>query len=207
MRCYIFASAEIQSYEWLKNIDFDDSFIICADGGLKHIKKLGLKANVWIGDGDSLKEDEPLAEEVITFPPQKDNTDTDLAVEFALKNGYKEIIIIGGIGGRIDHEFSHFCLLRKILERGASGFLVDEKNIITMRDRTFEIKDNGKKYVSFFPFGEDVIDFSVKGLKYECEGIALSSKEAKASSNSFKNGETATISFDKGCVLVIYSDD
>ncbi len=207
MRCYIFASAEIKSYEWLKNIDFNDSFIICADGGLKHIKKLGLKANVWIGDGDSLEGDKALAEEVITFPVQKDNTDTDLAVELALERGYEEIIIIGGIGGRIDHEFSHFCILRKILERKATGYLVDEKNIITMKDRPFELKDNGKKYVSFFPFGGDVLNFSVKGLKYECEGIILSSKEAKASSNSFKNGEEATVSFDAGCILVICSDD
>lgn len=207
MKCYIFSSGEINSDEWLKKIDFSDSFLICADGGIKHTKKLGLVADIWLGDGDSLAGDEPLAKEVIKFPVKKDNTDTDLAVEMALKRGFRNITIVGGLGGRIDHEFSHFCLLKKILDSGGKGFLLDEKNFVTMENKGFELIDYGRKYVSFFPFGGDVTGFSIKGLLYEADGITLECGKVQASSNQFCKGKTAKINFDDGYLLVIYSED
>ena len=207
MRCYIFASAAIDSYEWLKNTDFSDSFIICADGGVKHAQALSLKPDVWIGDGDSLCGEDSFAAEMIKLPVQKDNTDTDLAVELALERGFRDIVIIGALGGRRDHEFSHYCLLKKILDSGGEGILLDEKNIITMKNKPFNLENIGKKYVSFFPFGGDVKNFSVKGLKYEAEGLRLSCAAAQASSNCFDGNKSATVSFDSGYVLVIFADD
>ena len=117
MKCYIFCSADIASYDFLKDIDFEDSYVICADGGYKHALKLGIMPDLWLGDGDSLSSDSGcgvIAKEIMNFPVRKDNTDTDLAIEVALKRGYKDIVILGGLGGRRDHEFSHFCLLKKI---------------------------------------------------------------------------------------------
>lgn len=207
MRCFIFSSAVIEDYKWLEKVDFSDSFIICADGGIRHTKKLGIVADVWMGDGDSLGENSPFAKEVYTFPPQKDNTDTDLAVMLALERGCKDITIIGGLGGRIDHEYSHFCLLKKIVDSGADGRIIDKKNTVTMKKSSFIIENCGKSYISFFPFGGDVTNFSVKGLKYECEKIHLKCGEVQASSNSFEGKNTAQIDFDSGYVLVICADD
>lgn len=207
MRCFIFSSAVIEDYKWLEKIDFSDSFIICADGGLKHTKHLGLVADVWMGDGDSLGEESPFAKEVYNFPPQKDNTDTDLAVMLALEQGCTDITLIGGLGGRIDHEYSHFCLLKKIIDSGADGRIIDEKNTVTMKKSSFTIENCDKSYISFFPFGGDVTNFSVKGLKYECEKIQLKCGEVQASSNCFDGKDTARIDFDSGYVLVICADD
>lgn len=207
MKCYIFSSAEISSYGWLEQLDFSNSFVICADGGIKHAKKLGITADVWIGDGDSLQDSKILAKRIIEFPPEKDNTDTDLAVMFALERGFRNITIIGSLGGRIDHEFSHFCLLKKILDSGAKGVLLDEKNTVTMENASFELCNSKRQYVSFFPFGGDVTNFSVKGLKYEAKGMTLSCGQVQASSNCFAGEKTAQITFDSGCVLVICSDN
>lgn len=207
MKCYIFSSAEISSYKWLEKLDFSDAFIICADGGIKHTKKLGLTADVWMGDGDSLESDEIAAKKLVEFPPEKDNTDTDLAVMFALENGFKDITIIGALGGRIDHEFSHFCILKKILDSGARGVLLDEKNTVTMEKSSFKLTDNGRSYISFFPFGGDVKNFSIKGLRYEAEGMTLSCGQVQASSNCFNGEKTASITLDSGYLLVICSDD
>ena len=123
MRCFIFGSAPIESYNYLKNMDFSDSLIICADGGIKHAEALGLTPDVWLGDGDSLCGDDVEVGERYTLPVRKDNTDMDLAIELALEKGCKDITVIGGIGGRRDHEFSHFCLLKKLLENGAKAGL------------------------------------------------------------------------------------
>lgn len=207
MKCFIFGSAEIESYDYLKKVDFSNSFIICADGGIKHSDALGVIPDVWLGDGDSLLGAAVRAKECYNYPVRKDNTDTDLAVELALERGYTDITILGGIGGRRDHEFSHFCLLKKILDRGARGRLLDKKNEITMENKSFKLYPDGRKYISFFPFGGDVTNFSVKGLRYETEGMRLCCDKVQASSNCFDGEDEAVICFDSGCVLVMRTDD
>ncbi len=209
MKCYIFCSADIESYSFLEDIDFSKAYVICADGGYKHAVNLGIIPDLWLGDSDSLAvgEIEVNAKEIMHFPTRKDNTDTDLAVEAALERGFREIVLLGALGGRLDHEFSHFCLLKKILMRGGKGMLLDEKNEITMADKSFELYPNKKKYISFFPFGDEVKNFSVKGLGYEAENMTLRNGEVCASSNCFDDGDVAEISFSDGYVLIIRADD
>lgn len=207
MRCFVFCSAPIKNYEYLKKFDFENSFVICADGGYVHAEKLGIIPDLWVGDGDSLTSSKVTAKETLTFPAKKDNTDTDLAVMEALERGYKDIIILGALGGRVDHEFSHFCLLRKILDNGGRGVLVDANNEITMENKSFRVFPNDKKYISFFPFGGDVEGFSVKGLCYEARNINLSCGQVQASSNRFDGEKPGEIEFSKGYVLVVRSND
>lgn len=208
MKCYIFSRVQTQDIEYLGNIDFSKEFVICADGGYDFARRLGIVPDVWLGDGDSLKSKNIEAKETIKFPPEKDNTDTDLAVELALERGFKEIVILGGIGGRIDHEFSHFCLLKKILENGAKGYLIDSRNEVTMENGPFSVYPGEKKYISFFPFGGDVEGFSVEGLKYKAENVTLKSDMTLAQSNCFEEGgRQAKVSFKSGFLLVIRAND
>ncbi len=207
MRCYVFCSAPIEDYGYLDKYDFKKGFVICADGGYKHAKKLGIVPDLWLGDGDSLGMCEIDSKEKLVFPVKKDYTDTDLAVTEALKRGFDEILIFGALGGRLDHEFSHFCLLKKILDNGAKGFLINSKNEITMENKSFTVFPDDKKYISFFPFGGEVADFSVKGLCYEAENMTLKCNQVQASSNCFDGNKRGKISFSDGYVLVIKSND
>ncbi len=207
MRCYIFCSAPVESYDFMKRIDFSDGFVICADGGYVHAETLGIVPDLWLGDGDSLLQRKVIAKEKITFPTKKDYTDTDLAVMTALERGYRDIVMLGALGGRLDHEFSHFCLLKKILNAGGKGVLLDEKNEITMEKTDFTVYPNDKKYISFFPFGGDVKGFSVKGLCYETENMHLKCDSVQASSNCFDGDNPGEISFSSGYLLVIRSND
>ena len=207
MICYIFCSALIENYDYLRKFDFGKNFVICADGGYMHAERLGLVPDLWLGDGDSLNKNRVIAKEIITFPVKKDYTDTDLAVTEALNRGFKEVVILGALGGRLDHEFSHFCLLKKILDSGAKGVLLNEKNEITMENKPFMVYPKDKKYVSFFPFGGDVTGFSVKGLFYETEDMHLQTDKVQASSNCFDGDNPGEISFKSGYVLVIKSND
>lgn len=207
MRCYIFCSAQVESYDFMRKIDFSDGFVICADGGYAHAKALGIVPDLWLGDGDSLFEPDVAAKEKITFPEKKDYTDTDLAVMTALERGYTDIVMLGALGGRLDHEFSHFCLLKKILNAGGRGVLLDEKNEITMEKDDFIVYPNDKKYISFFPFGGDVENFSVKGLCYEAENMCLKCDSVQASSNCFDGDKSGMVSFSSGYLLVVRSND
>lgn len=209
MRGYIFCSGPIRDYEAFRKFSFDEGKVICADGGFLHARRMGIRPDMILGDCDSCEEVYPQDVPTQIFPAHKDFTDTNLAIDYAISIGCDEVILLGGIGGRIDHEFSHFCLLQYGLSKGIRIFLVDEKNEIWMENKSFELHKcaHNRKYVSFFPYGGDVQDFSVKGLLYTAEHMTLRCDRVQASSNAFGEEETAQISFSSGTVLVVLSDD
>ncbi len=205
-RAVIFCSGLISNYDYVKEKNFTDSLLICADGGLAHMNKLGLVPDVFIGDNDSWRNAVPDGIEVIQCPCEKDYTDTQMCIDYAIRRGCYDIEIYGCFGGRIDHEFSHFCLLAYGLKRGAKIVLSDEHNDVWIADKPFVLKRGKRKYVSFFPFGDNVEGFSLTGLKYLANDIVLECSKVTASSNEFADDE-ATVEFKSGTLLVMLCDD
>lgn len=206
MKAYIFCNGPISDYGFLKNKDFSDCLVICADGGMRHTERLKITPDVIVGDFDSAKS--RLSDiSSVECPTHKDYTDTERCVDLAIERGCKEIELIGAFGGRVDHEFSHYCLMAYALKKGASLVAVDEKNEAFMKDKPFRITDRKKKYVSFFAYGGTVEGLWLKGLKYELEGVSLRCDTTLSVSNEFLSDEDAEISFDKGILLVILSED
>ena len=203
----IFCGGPIASYDYLRAMDFQGKFIICADGGLKHLCELGISADVIVGDNDSWTGEYPKSAEVIKLPMEKDFTDTNFCVDYLIERGYKNIEIIGGMGGRADHEFSHYCLIDYALSKGARIRMTDEHNEIWMENKPFTLFRGNKKYVSFFPFGGTVEGLSVRGLKYSADNIRLECDKVQASSNEFSDCEAAEIDFKSGTLLVMLCDD
>lgn len=208
----IFCGADIARYDYLKEIDFSAAYIICADSGIRHARALNLKPNLVVGDHDSWHGEYPEYAEKIECNPKKDDTDTGLCINRAIELGFDEIILFGATGGRLDHEFSHYCLMMGALKRGVTIKMIDENNEIRMENKPFElnraeVERNGKRYISFFPYGGDVRNFSVHGLKYTAENINLKCSMAVASSNEFSDGDTAEIDFSDGVVLVMICKD
>ncbi len=201
-RAIIFCSGEMDTdHVWLP--EYQKDLVLCADGGYRHAKRLGIIPDLIIGDLDSGISEYPSEVASRIYPSEKDATDTNLCLDYAMEQGCQEVIILGGFGGRLDHEFSHYSLLLYGLRRGVRVKLVNGCHEIWMEDKPFVLKPDNKKYVSFFPFGGDVENFSVRGLKYEAECIKLSCDLVQASSNQFKDGKIAEISFEKGGILLI----
>lgn len=208
----IFCGAEIENYNFLREIDFSSAYIICADSGIRHAIALKLEPNLVIGDHDSWCGVYPEKTEKFECKPEKDDTDTALCIDEAIERGFKKIILLGATGGRLDHEFSHYCLMAKGLEKGVRIKMIDENNEIWMENKPFElsraeVERCGMRYVSFFPYGRDVLNFSVCGLKYSAENIRLRCSAAVASSNEFDGETTAKIDFSDGTVLVMICKD
>ena len=203
----IFCGGPIENYDYLKDMDFQGRLLICADGGLKHLIELGLDPDVIIGDNDSWMGEYPDCAEVIKLPAEKDFTDTHFCIDYLVERGYTNIEIIGGIGGRCDHEFSHYCLLAYGLKRGVKIRLTDEHNEIWMENKPFTLCKGKKKYISFFPFDGAVEGFSVSGLKYLADNMRLECDKVQASSNEFLDYEKAEINFKSGNLLVMLCDD
>lgn len=101
--------------------------LIAADSGMRHAAALGLTPELWTGDFDSVEEglrafhaDIPME----IFPPEKDQTDGEIAVEAALKRGATELVLVGAFGGeRADHAYLHLAAAVRLAGEGVSCVL------------------------------------------------------------------------------------
>lgn len=197
--CYIVGAGDFSENITLRVGDF----VIAADGGFDNLKKIGITPDLLIGDFDSISELPP-GIETVRHPVEKDETDTFLAYKLGAERGYREFIVLGGTGGRIDHTLANYSLMfyakrennnLTVIGSGTRAHaLVNEKRTL--------IGKKGKS-VSVFAFGGDAFSVSIKGLKYEAENIVLRPEFALGVSNSYiKDGE-AYVSVGNGALLVI----
>lgn len=171
-RCVIVAAGKINSDEIIKNNIFYDDYIIAADAGYTTLKKLNIVPNLIVGDFDS--SDTPENDiETIVLNPIKDCTDTEFAVDTAVKKGFNEIIILGGLGGRIDHSFANITLVGKFKNKGVNLTLITEfQKIYALKDETKSIAKSNS-YVSLFAFGSEC-SVTLDGMFYPLNDYILS---------------------------------
>ena len=133
-RCVIVGAGPIENYirtrEYLKE---DDFFIFC-DGGLRHRAGLGVGPDLIIGDFDSFSEAEARADgaPMVVLPREKDDTDTVAAAKEGLSRGFKEFLLIGAIGGRLDHTLGNVYLLEFLAEAGARGEILTDREVLSL---------------------------------------------------------------------------
>lgn len=211
-RAVIISGGEMRDYDFYKNIIKEDDYIICADGGARHITQLYIKPDLFLGDFDSCDYykvmKNPLFSdcEIRKFKPEKDKTDTHIAVVEAVERGFEDIVMVGCTGSRLDHSMANIGLLKIINDKGLFGEITDEKNIIRLYNKPFEIKKSEGKFFSLLPFGKIVTGLTLKGLKYQLNDYTLSLGDSICISNEFKD-DIAKVSFTDGEVLLFLSND
>lgn len=190
--------------------------VVAVDGGLEHLKPLGLIPDAVVGDFDTVNQEvfleyhklEQVSWEV--HRPEKDETDTELAIETAVHMGAEEITILGGTGGRIDHMLANIHLLACCLERGISAMIVDQQNRLYLIDRETHFTRQGQwgKYISFIPLTEQVSGITLTGFKYPLtkKHIAIGREAGLCVSNELAE-EHGTITFDSGILICVESRD
>lgn len=192
-------------YEWA-------DLVIAADGGSLYLDNAGLAPHVLLGDFDSLpgpvlqklKGNESI--EIITFQPEKDYTDMELAVDLALERGAYEIVMVGASGIRLDHTIANIHLLYKILKSGAKGYIEDEHNRICLIDSSITLYKTDDCKVSLVPLPPYVKGITTTGLLYPLNGETLVFGTGRGISNEFVS-EKATVSLEEGLLLVFVSKD
>lgn len=211
MRCWIFCSSLDGEYGFLSESQFAeniaDSFVICADGGYRAAEKLGIKPDLWVGDMDSYNGEIEECCEKKLFPSDKDMSDSHIAVLEALERNMTEIYLTGATGGRLDHEYSNYCLLKLVLKKGGFASIINKNNRVFMTDKPMDIRCMGEKYISFFPFGGEIKNFTVKNAKYELTDYCLGDDTTYTVSNEFLDGQPVRVDFSTGYLLVICSND
>jgi len=197
--CLVFCAA---GFDGLITPVGERDHIIAADGGLTHVRSLGLVPGDIIGDFDSLGY---VPEDGTVFPVEKDDTDSMLALRRGLSLGYTRFLIYGGLDGkRLDHTIANFQALRFLAEQGARGTLVGRDYLITViKNDTLRFPAGMAGDISVFCPGPDARGVDISGLYYETDGVTLSGSFPLGVSNHF-TGAPASVGVRDGCLLVMW---
>lgn len=197
----------------IENFDF----LIAADRGLMFFHNSKRKPTHLVGDFDSVDQsvlEAYLADKEIVirrFVPEKDLTDTEIAIDLALELGADSIVLLGATGNRLDHTIGSIQCLAKPLRAGINCKIVDSKNLIYLLDESHSPASISKKeqygtFVSLLPLTTTVVGLTLKGFKYPLNKHTLTSENSLGISNEIVD-KTGEISFDSGILIVIESRD
>lgn len=207
-RCVILCAAPINSYSWLKQMIRPDDFLICADGGFHHTEAIERTPDILLGDFDSGKKPINASFELTAFPPEKDYTDSMLALKTGIERGFKDFLLLGGLGGRIDHSFANLSLLTYALDENVTLKLADEQNtleVIRDESKSFKRGETGEM-LSVFPLGGYAYGVTLKGVKYPLNEYTMEAVCSLGVSNEITD-EFANITVAKGTLLIVRSHD
>ena len=195
----------------------DSARIIAADSGYLTARRFGFRPELLLGDLDSLDRTRLAPHELdeldkLIVPAVKDDTDTQLAVEtlFERFGTDIDIVIVGGLGGRLDHTLSSVFLLEYIAKKGAAAIMTDGRNrvrVMTAHGTTQRLRiARGYKYLSLVSLSDVCEGVSVGGVFYPLSGATLTRDWSYAVSNEI-TADNADISLNSGIMLVIESRD
>jgi thiamine pyrophosphokinase len=187
--------------------------IIAADHGLMVADRLNIVPDFIVGDFDSVSETVLMkyrdsSTKIMTFPREKDKTDTQIGLELAMKNNASVITIIGATGSRLDHVLANIHLLLLPMQNGISAYILDTNNKIYLRNKCFAISKDKQygNYISLLPYGDRVSDLSLRGFKYPLNHIIYSAGSSLGISNEIQEDE-AWVELAEGILVVIESKD
>lgn len=200
--CYIIGAGDVPEKNIIVN---SGDFIICADGGYTHRKIFTAKADLIIGDFDSLG-NIPNEDNTVVLPTEKDDTDMAFAVKEGFKRGFDTFVILGGLGGnRPDHSIANIQLLHTVCNKGGTAFLVSGSKIFTaVKDKKVTFSKECTGYISVFSLTDKSEGVTLRNLKYELSNSTLKNSAVLGVSNEFTEKE-AEIEVKNGVLLLFWN--
>ena len=188
-----------------------DELRIVVDGALEVTHRLGIRPDYIVGDFDTVNQE--LLEHyekdiVLRHPPEKDQTDTELAIETALNAGCSQLAFFGATGSRLDHSLGNIFLLENLLKQGIEAEILNENNRLYLKNQDFVLKRKETRgdFVSLLPLTETVENVTLCGFKYAVENLTFYRERTLGISNEITE-EEARIEFSKGTFIVVESRD
>lgn len=201
--CLVIGSVPVED-NIFQNVDMQERFVICADGGYDNAVKFGIQPNLIIGDFDSLQNKLPDDVETIRLKIEKDDTDMLAAVKEGIQRGYRRFELVGALGGeRFDHSFANLCVLQYLGSQGCKAVMKDGlRQVFLLNGGRLTLSKVKGSTVSVFPFGCASCEVSYTGLQYPLEQAILYSNIPLGVSNHVVE-DTAQIIVHSGDALVI----
>ena len=182
-----------------------DDFVIACDRGYVYCERLGIRPDLLISDFDSY--DGPIDSTVplLSFSSIKDDTDTMLAVRYALEHGFQKLLLCCALGGRLDHMIANLQSLVYAQKHGLSAILKSEDTeVITLRNRSILLPRRPGWSLSVFAFDGPCRGVWISGARYPLQDAELTPSFPLGVSNQWAS-ETAKISVEEGILLIVLS--
>ncbi|MEG1559361.1 MAG: thiamine diphosphokinase [Clostridia bacterium] len=198
--CYIIGGGLFEGIEIKKR---EGDLIIAADKGYDFAKGCGIEPDIILGDFDSISK-KPEGSNVLIYPEEKDDTDTMIAIKYALAHGYKNLVLFCCMGNRLDHTLANIQSIAYASRMGANVVMHGRDTdcyAVTNGILTFDFPVHG--IVSVFCIGKNAVGVNLVGLKYPLNDATLIGDFPIGTSNEFL-GEPASIFVRNGTLLVIH---
>lgn len=201
--------------DFLKKNKTENTCLIAADRGVEFFMGTDLEPDVAVGDFDSLSAEgakymETLKHtEIRRLKPEKDDSDTQSAANYAIEQGTERIMILGATGNRIDHLMANFGLLMLGKTKQVQIVLVDAYNYMSLIESGMILNKEEQfgKYVSFFPIEGEVTGLTLKGFKYPLNSYTLKVEDSGLTVSNEISDPEAEVTFETGKLLMIMSRD
>lgn len=193
----------------------EGTVFIGADRGALHLLRQGIIPHEAVGDFDSVTSEEyeeirSQVQKMDAYRAEKNETDTELAIERALTYRPTKVILTGVTGGRLDHMLSALQLLyrvQKVYREITFKICNDRNELMILLPGEHQILSHKQlQYVSFFSFDEPVTALTLRGFKYDTDQERLESGMTKFTSNELLE-EEGSILFPSGICLMVRSSD
>ena len=215
-RCVILAAGPVDEPDRLRPLLRADDWFIAADGGWKLAQALGVSVSLLVADFDSLafRADAADGAELLRLPAEKDWTDTMASAMAGFRRGYRELLLLGGTGGRLDHTVANFAVLYYLLRRGARAVMADTHNRVELKlPGSYRLEpEEGYKF-SLFPYAGEVTGLTERQVYYPLDNATLTPDNPLGVSNEFLRDPAentllpAEISFKSGVLMIFLSKD
>jgi thiamine pyrophosphokinase len=211
MKSYIFIGGEVDKSAIESPIP-EGALVIAADSGYDNAKALGFaeRCDFIVGDFDSTKEKAFCSRaKIVRVPSEKDETDTQLAINIALQNGAQDMYIIGGLSGRLDHTLSNLHLLEALTKCGINATICDGKNRVRyVKERSSLLVPKSEyKYFGLILTTEKAKGVTIDGAKYPLKNANLDKNTPSFAISNEVTDNFAMVSIKKGGLLVIESKE
>jgi thiamine pyrophosphokinase len=208
-RALIFLNGEMKDGEKIRSLFEPGDYLVAVDGGLRHLRLLGIAPHLLIGDLDSVRLDDmdwadSQNAKIIRYPVEKNETDFELAVKAVQEKGIRTIRVIAALGGRLDQTLGNIFLLLSEELVGCDIVLDDGcEEVFFIRKRSI-IRGRQGDVVSLLPYREPVTGVKTTGLQYPLYSETLFPHRSRGISN-IMTAEEAIVNLEGGVLICVHT--
>lgn len=209
-RAVIISGGDVISFSILKDQLKVDDYIIAVDRGIDYVYDNGIRADIVLGDFDSVSDYERVNELEkkgafkLAYPEDKDYTDTELALSFAQEKGFDKVLLLGATGTRLDHTLANVFLLVPFALADMQIDILMDNGVGYVREAStvpIELREESGRIFSVLPLTSVVEGLNITGARYPLSEHRLVQGSTLTVSNEVL--DVARISFNKGVAMVI----
>ncbi|MEE1110461.1 MAG: thiamine diphosphokinase [Lachnospiraceae bacterium] len=201
-KCVIVGGADIRDYGRIRELLTEEMVFIFCDSGLRHMEALGRKPDLIVGDFDS-HENPHMDVETIVLPHVKDDTDTVFAVKEALRRGFEEFLLIGVVGGRLDHTLGNVAILLMLDSAGKKAVIADDYSDMEIVSRERALIPDRYPYFSLLNITGTAKGVTIRNALYPLSDAEITCEYPIGVSNEVLPGKTAEVTVKEGRLLII----